>query len=103
MKNKPDKDDIKPLRAHIDTVDRILLQLLNERAQCVNAINYIKRQLGLPIYVASREQDVLRNVTSANEGPLDSGAVQRVFERIINETRAHASIKRYENKQTRSR
>ncbi len=84
----PTEGDLQPLRACIDEIDRKLLLLLNERSHCANTIGHIKKQLGLPVYVPSRELDVLNNVTSANEGPLDSGAVRRVFERIIDETRA---------------
>ncbi len=84
----PTEGDLQPLRARIDEIDRKLLLLLNERSQCANTIGHIKKQLELPVYVPNREQDVLNNVTSANEGPLDSSAVRRVFERIIDETRA---------------
>lgn len=35
-----------------------------------------------------REEEVLRNVLTANEGPLSNDAVRRLFERIIDETRS---------------
>jgi chorismate mutase len=38
--------------------------------------------------VPEREEEVLRNVLAANEGPLSNEAVRRLFERVIDETRA---------------
>ena len=81
-------NDLEPLRDYIDAIDRQLLLLMNERAQYANVIGYIKQQLRLPIYVPHREQDVIENVLGANEGPLSSEAVRRLFERLIDETRS---------------
>ncbi len=80
--------EMEPWRRRIDEIDRTVLQLLNERATCANEIGAIKNRLGLPIYVPSREEDVLNNVSNANEGPLPREAVRRLFERIIDETRS---------------
>jgi chorismate mutase len=41
----------------------------------------------LPIYEPKREDEVFRNVTDNNGGPLANDAVRRVFERIIDEMR----------------
>jgi chorismate mutase len=84
----PAEEDMGPLRDRIDAIDKEVLALLNERMQCAHIIGAIKKRLGMPIYVPSREEEVLRNVTGANPGPLDEPAVRRVFERIIDETRS---------------
>lgn len=84
----PSADDLAPWRDRIDALDRAILQMLNERSICANAIGHIKKKLGMPVYVPSREQDVLRNVQDANGGPLPDAAVKRIFERIIDETRS---------------
>lgn len=84
----PTAEDILPWRDRIDALDRALLLLLNERVVCANAIGRIKKKIGLPVYVPSREQDVLGNVVSANTGPLSDVAVKRLFERVIDETRS---------------
>jgi chorismate mutase len=47
----------------------------------------IKQQFALPIYEPKREDEVFRNVTEQNLGPLPAEAVKRVFERIIDEMR----------------
>ncbi len=88
MPDHPTQEDIAPWRDRIDALDRAIIQLLNERAICANAIGHIKKKVGLPVYVPSREQDVLRNVTAANKGPLSDEAVKRLFERVIDETRS---------------
>jgi len=74
-------------RRKIDVLDLRLLELLNERTRIVEEIGHIKYHLSLPIYEPKREDDVFRNVTVNNSGPLSSDAVKRVFERIIDEMR----------------
>jgi chorismate mutase len=74
-------------RQKIDAVDVRLLELLNERTRIVEEIGRIKQKLALPIYEPKREEDVFRNITKNNSGPLSSEAVRRVFERIIDEMR----------------
>lgn len=85
---EPAEADMVPWRDRIDALDRAILQMLNERAVCANAIGFIKRKLGMPVYVPSREEEVLDNVTRSNRGPLANDAVQRLFERVIDETRS---------------
>lgn len=75
-------------RRQIDAVDRKLLALLNERTQIVEEIGRIKQTLSLPIYEPRREDEVFRNVTAQNQGPLSSEALKRIFERIIDEMRS---------------
>lgn len=80
--------DMKPWRDRIDEIDRTVLRLLNERATCANRIGAVKKILEMPVYVPSREEEVLRNVCNSNSGPLPDESVRRLFERIIDETRS---------------
>lgn len=80
-------DKLAECRRKIDAVDVRLLELLNERTRIVEEIGRIKQKLSLPIYEPKREEDVFRNITQNNSGPLSSEAVRRVFERIIDEMR----------------
>jgi chorismate mutase len=75
------------LRRRIDGIDEKLVRLLSERAECALAIGREKKAAGLPIYQPSREAEVLHHVQQVNAGPLDDGAVRRLFERIIDEAR----------------
>jgi chorismate mutase len=81
-------DPMAVLRRRIDALDRRLVTLLNERARHAIALGLIKKQRGLPVYQPSREEEVLRNVRGGNGGPLEDGALQRLFERIIDESRS---------------
>jgi chorismate mutase-like protein len=75
-------------RKRIDVLDVKILTLLNERTRVVEEIGRIKQNLCLPIYEPKREDEVFRNVTLHNGGPLSAEAVKRVFERIIDEMRS---------------
>ncbi|MFP5263240.1 MAG: chorismate mutase [Blastocatellia bacterium] len=74
-------------RKEIDDIDEELIRLLNERSKCAIELGRIKRELGLPIYSPDREAQVIAHVEQINPGPLDSPAVRRLFERIIDESR----------------
>ena len=74
-------------RDEIDAVDVRIVDLLNQRTRVVEEIGRIKRHLALPIYEPKREDEVYRNITECNSGPLPAEALKRVFERIIDEMR----------------
>lgn len=75
------------LRKKIDALDEALVRLLNTRAACALEIGRFKKQLGMEIYQPTREAEVLGHVQGINPGPLDDGAIRRLFERIIDEAR----------------
>lgn len=85
-------------RDRIDELDLELVKLFNERTQCAIEIGHIKKQLGLEIYSPSREAQVIANVTGANTGPLDTEAIRRLFERVIDEARRIERIHASEEK-----
>ena len=78
---------IDDLRRRIDEIDAQLVALLNARAACALAIGQEKKAAGLEIYQPEREAEVLGHVQAINQGPLDNGAVKRLFERVIDEAR----------------
>ena len=80
--------DVVGWRKRIDEIDRQLVKLLNERAQCALEIGHLKKTLNLPTWQPQREAEILRNVVTANDGPLDDAAIRRLFERIIDEARS---------------
>jgi chorismate mutase len=85
--NEGGPSDIHKLRHRIDEIDQLLVRLLNERAGCALEIGHVKEERGQPIYQPAREAEVLANVRAGNMGPLDDGAMTRLFERIIDEAR----------------
>jgi chorismate mutase len=74
-------------RERINELDRQLIDLLNTRTRIVEEIGRIKRECGMRIYEPKREEEVLRNIESHNQGPMDQEAARRIFERIIDEMR----------------
>lgn len=80
-------DRLGQCRQRIDDIDIKILSLVNERTLQVEEIGRIKQMLSMPIYEPKREDEVFRNVTENNTGPLPADAVHRVFERIIDEMR----------------
>lgn len=88
-----DEGDIAPalarLRDTIDTVDREILAALNRRAELVREVGRVK-QAGRrsPVYVASRERDLVAALEAANPGPFPDAAIAPVFREIISATRS---------------
>jgi chorismate mutase len=81
------KHDIDDLRQRIDWIDEQLVRLLNARAECALQLGHLKKERGMDIYQPTREHEVLGNVQRLNTGPLDDGAIRRLFERVIDEAR----------------
>jgi len=75
------------LRDNIDSVDTVLVKLLNQRAKWALEIGDVKKSIGLPIYQPDREARVLARVIERSRGPLAPDAIRRLFERIIDENR----------------
>ena len=75
------------MRQRIDWIDEQLVRLLNARAECALQVGHLKKASGMAIYQPAREREVLDNVQRLNTGPLDDGAVKRLFERVIDEAR----------------
>lgn len=80
-------DTIDRLRASVDELDRLLVELLNRRARLALAVAQEKTRLGLAVRAPGRELEVIARVRRANPGPLDEDAVARVFRSIIDESR----------------
>jgi chorismate mutase-like protein len=74
-------------REHIDDLDRRLVALLNERTAIVEQIGQAKKEAQMPIYEPKREEAVCANIAASNQGPLSNEALQRIFERIMDEMR----------------
>ena len=74
---------LEELRDEIDTLDANILQLLNQRAQCVISVGKIKKQRREEIFVASREKAIMERLTQLNTGPLSYEILQQIFQTII--------------------
>jgi len=78
---------IDEIRQEIDRLDYELLRIFNERASLALAIGEIKKEKGIPVYDPEREKLIFDKVKTANPGPLEDGAIVRLFERVIDESR----------------
>ena len=74
-------------RRKIDAIDVELRDLLNRRAGIVDAVVRAKEALGMPVYEAAREEEVVRKATTGNPGPLSDQAFRHIFEAIMREMR----------------
>lgn len=80
--------DIDSIRKQIDQLDDQLLELFNRRADLALQIGKIKKVQKLAVYDPSREKRIFTRIQQANKGPLDNGAIVRLFERVIDESRS---------------
>ena len=79
--------DISEVRKRIDLLDDVLLRIFNERARLALEIGHMKNKLGLPVYDPNREKNIFARMKDENPGPLDDGAIVRLFERVVDESR----------------
>ena len=79
--------DLSDWRARIDTVDRILLDLINRRLEYAEEIGQIKRAHGRKVRDEEREREVIERLKTQNGGPLSAEAVADIFNRIMAEAR----------------
>jgi len=75
--------DLAPIRAQIDTLDRQIVDLLNQRLALAAEIGKLKRSQGGQIYVAEREDAVFRKISELNRGPIKNDALQAIYREIM--------------------
>ena len=81
--------ELRRLRLQIDTIDRRIVGLLNERAALAREAGRVKAAEGRrAIRDAEREREVLLRVTMANQGPLGQADLLALYRRLMAATRA---------------
>lgn len=76
------------LRDEINSLDKSIVQLLNKRTLYAVYIGRVKGELGFPSYSPEREKEISEKINSYLEEPLTKAALQRIYERIVDESRA---------------
>lgn len=74
-----------PLRQKIDSLDKEILALINERARTAQAVGELKHthhEPG-PVFRPEREAQVIRDLQSDNTGPIGHQAVEAIWSQII--------------------
>jgi chorismate mutase len=81
-------DNLDDLRQRMDAIDDELLRLFNERAKVALEIGRVKKDLGLPIYVPSREAQIITRIQQENPGPLSPTSITRLYQQLFQESKA---------------
>ena len=79
--------NIEDWRNRIDELNDELIALLNKRASYATEIGKIKKEKGLPVFDASREDAILEKVSTLTKGPLSPESIKNIFRVIMQETR----------------
>jgi chorismate mutase len=74
---------LKENREALDSLDRKLLILLNQRLRITLKIGKIKKGIGMKIYDAGREKEILDRLKRKNRGPLKEGDLKKLFAMIM--------------------
>ena len=74
-------------RNEIDEIDSQIVWLLNRRARAAQSVGAVKAQTGLPIVDMEREDEVLRKVSSRNEGIFENKTVIEIYGKILQSSR----------------
>jgi len=75
--------ELAKLRTEIDTLDRKLVELLNERAMYVLGVRQAKIDAGLEQFDPEREAHIHERLSDLNEGPLRDSDLQRIYETLL--------------------
>lgn len=75
------------LRDQIDSLDKTIHELINQRAQCAQQVAHVKEKYAegkkIQFYRPEREAQVLRKVMARNEGPIADEDMARLFREIM--------------------
>ena len=74
-------------RARIDTIDQILVDLINRRLEFAIEIGRIKRDSGQQVRDVARERALIERLQRHNNGPMSDAAIADLFARIISAAR----------------
>lgn len=74
---------LEKLRREIDSIDSVLLELLNKRADLAVEIANIKREANLKFHSPEREKAIITRITALNKGPFPNDALKVIFREII--------------------
>ena len=74
---------LKENREALDSLDRKLLILLNQRLRITLEIGKIKKGIDKKIYDPEREKEILERLQRKNKGPLNEEDLRKIFTTIV--------------------
>jgi chorismate mutase len=78
-------ENISKLRKRVDEVDEQILRFLGERSEICRSIGLLKKEHGMPVIDAEREDQVYANVRQkAPDFGLDADEVEAIYRQIVN-------------------
>lgn len=82
-----DKNVLRELRGRIDEVDSTLVRLLARRRELVTMVADLKREHGLPVYVPSREKQLIaeRRAEASKQG-VSPDMIEDILRRVMRES-----------------
>lgn len=74
---------LEALRKKIDALDKVIIELLNARANITLDVARVKNKNGKSIYAPAREREVLNKISEANKGPLSNEALVAIYREVM--------------------
>ena len=71
------------IRKKIDSIDKKILDALNERAQASREIGKLKEKEGQGVYAPHREKEILSRLKKLNRGPLTHEAIDAIYREVM--------------------
>jgi chorismate mutase/prephenate dehydratase len=87
-KNGDYKKLLEGYREEIDSIDGQMLSLLSRRQEVASSVGQIKKERGLEVFDPSREEEIMRRLTSASHGALSGEAIKHIYNEIISASRS---------------
>jgi UPF0755 protein len=88
LSSKEKEEILGKLRHGMDDIDKQIVSLLSKRTLHSVLIGRVKRSLNLPTYNPKREKEIAERISSYVEEPLRKDVLLRIYERILDESRA---------------
>lgn len=85
---KEKEELLERLRNDMDNIDEKIALLLSERTGYSIMVGRVKRSLNLPTYSPEREREISKRIKKFIHEPLKDSALIRIYERILDESRA---------------
>jgi chorismate mutase len=78
---------VKELREQIAAADRAFVETVNRRLELVRQLWRYKEEQGVPLVDPAREQELLRQLTEANPGPLSAHGLAELYAHVLELTK----------------
>jgi chorismate mutase len=86
-----DDPQVREFRALITAADDAILAALNRRIELVAALHALKRERSYPLRDAAREDSMLDEMRSGNDGPLSDEGIRQLLAALLDITRSEVS------------